>query len=290
MSAIELRFDQSAKKYGASTSDAMSVVRAHGSIRIGTLSRDGVSVRDGVREEGSLRIRFPREQGPGLSAVIMNTGGGMTGGDQFSISATSGPGSILTLTSSSAEKFYRSLGDIAVVHVELQAEERSSLAWLPQEAILFEGARVQRQYDVLLDRSAVALLCDMTCVGRPATGEVVRDLALQDRWNIRIGGQLCLADYTTINGDAADILSSHAAAGGATSFGTIIYAASDAEAACQAIRGTVAHMPGVHGGAGLVNGICVARMVARDLADLRNCIAASCQILYGAPVPRSWAT
>ena len=289
MSAIELPYDENNSQAGH-TAAAMSGVRARGLIRISSECRDGISVRDVVREEGSLRVRFPREHGPGLSAVLVNTGGGMTGGDQFSISATSGAGSVLTLTSTAAEKFYRSLGDTSQLSVNLEAKARSSLAWLPQESILFDGARVQRRYDVVIDSSATALLCDMTCIGRQAMGESVSDLSLRDRWNIRIGGQLCLADYTLIDGHAAKILARESVAGGATSFGTIIYAGTNAKAACDAVRTILFATDGIDGAAGMVNGICLARVLARDLVDLRNCVAACSQILYDAPVPRSWRT
>lgn len=267
-----------------------SGVRAHGVIALSSKVRTGKSVRDHVHEEGSLRIRFPQEDAPGLSAVIVNTGGGMTGGDRFSISAAAGPGSILTLTTSAAEKIYRSAGDNAEVTVALHAAARSSLAWLPQEAILFDGARIRRSYDIALASDASLLLCDINCIGRAAMGETVSDLKLQDQWRISIAGQLCFADFTRIDGNASNILARPAVAGGARCFATLIYVGPDPHGACEIIRSSVTGAAGIDAGSGLFNGICISRFVAAELSALRGALSRAAQALYGSSMPRSWAT
>ena len=46
----------------------------------------------------SLRVRFPSPEADGLSAVFVNTAGGVAGGDHFAIDIAAGEGARLTLT------------------------------------------------------------------------------------------------------------------------------------------------------------------------------------------------
>ena len=267
-----------------------SGIRARGIVNVSSACRDGATFRNHVHESGALRVRFPHEERPGLTGVVVNTGGGMTGGDAFSISASAGPGSVLTMTTSAAEKLYRSTGESAHLHVALSAQENSSLAWLPQEAILFDGARVKRNYEVDIAPGATAFLCDINCIGRSAMGEKVTDLKLQDQWRIRIGGQLVYADNMRIDGNAFQILARPSVADGANSFATLVFAGQDADSASAYLRALFSAREDVRGGAGLYNGICVARLVAAELQNLRSTIVAASQHLCDAAMPRSWAT
>ena len=88
--------------------DVFAANRAVGRIALAVEARNGVSRRARVREEGSLRVRFP---GSGeLEAVIVNTAGGIAGGDRFDLDVAVGAGASLTVTGAAAEKIYRSLG------------------------------------------------------------------------------------------------------------------------------------------------------------------------------------
>ena len=85
--------------------------RAIGRIALSVAAGAGGSRRERVHEAGALRVRFPNGTNGGtLEAVIVNTAGGMTGGDRFDIDITVGAGARLTVTTAAAEKIYRSLG------------------------------------------------------------------------------------------------------------------------------------------------------------------------------------
>ena len=49
-----------------------------------------------------MKALFPR--GHGVQAIMINTSGGLTGGDQLDIEASAGTGSHLTLTTQAAER------------------------------------------------------------------------------------------------------------------------------------------------------------------------------------------
>src|SRR5213080_4964249 len=114
--------------------------RARGSVTFDVHLLEGVTRRHHLHESGSLRVRFPSPEAEGLSAVFVNTAGGIAGGDRFDIDIAAGEGTRLTLTTAAAEKVYRAAGPAAQLSIALNAEAGSHLAWLPQETILFDRA------------------------------------------------------------------------------------------------------------------------------------------------------
>ena len=68
-----------------SNADIFAANRARGRIALGVAAHAGRTRRARVHEDGSLRVRFPNATGEALEAVIVNTGGGMTGGDRFAV-------------------------------------------------------------------------------------------------------------------------------------------------------------------------------------------------------------
>src|SRR5260221_339888 len=131
--------------------------RAQGKVAFDVRLEDGVTRRGRLHESGSLRVRFPSPEADGLSAVFVNTAGGIAGGDRFDIDITAGEGSRLTLTTAAAEKVYRAPGAAAQLNIALKAEAGAHLGWLPQETILFDGARIFRRIDLDLAEDASLL-------------------------------------------------------------------------------------------------------------------------------------
>src|SRR6202043_4009131 len=98
------------------TSSALEIFaanRAVGSVAFDVRLVDGVTRRRHLHESGSLRVRFPSPEAQGLSAVFVNTAGGIAGGDRFDIDIATGEGSHLTVTTAAAEKVYRAQGPAA---------------------------------------------------------------------------------------------------------------------------------------------------------------------------------
>src|SRR5580658_10862387 len=112
--------------------------RARGAVKFDVHLVEGVTRRRHLHESGSLRVRFPSPEADGLSAVFVNTAGGVAGGDRFDIGIAAGEGSRLAVTTAAAEKTYRAQGPAARLNIALKAAANSHLAWLPQETILFD--------------------------------------------------------------------------------------------------------------------------------------------------------
>lgn len=261
--------------------------RAVGRVAFTVAAGLGGSRRGRVHEAGSLRVRFPNGNSKAaLDAVIVNTGGGMTGGDRFDIDIKIGAGARLTVTTAAAEKIYRSLGPDTDIGVKLDVGSGGALTWVPQETIMFDQARLWRSIDIALARDAKLLLAEAAVFGRSAMGEAVVQGYFFDRWRVRVGGALVFAETLRLDGDIAQRLAQRAITAGGVAVASIIkYPGNDANAA--AIRVMQDRFTG-EVGISAWNGLVVARLVAADGAALRRDLVAALTTLDAAPLPRLW--
>lgn len=266
--------------------DTFTANRAVGGIALVVAAERGVSRRARVHEHGSLRVRFPNREGGALDAMIVNTAGGMTGGDAFEIDIAVGAGAGLTATTAAAEKVYRSLGPPATIAVKLAAGPGAALTWLPQETIVFDAARLRRSIDVELAADAKLLLAEAIVFGRSAMGEIVTHGHVFDRWRVKGGGALLFAETVRLDGAVAQRLSEPAVSGGGVAIASVLKVPGD-DASVAPIRAMREHFVG-DVGASAWNGIAVARLCARDGAALRHDVIAVLSAWAGAPLPRLW--
>src|SRR5271154_7524883 len=201
--------------------------RAQGSVTFDVHQVEGVTRRRHLYESGSLRVRFPSPEAEGLSAVFVNTAGGVAGGDRFDIDIAAGEGSRLTLTTAAAEKIYRAEGPPAQLNISLKAAAGAHLGWLPQETILFDRARVARRIDIDLAESASLALCEIVVFGRAAMGERMQSGEFVDRWRLRRRGRLVFAETVRLEGDIGEKLGRPAIAKAGAAVGTALIVPGD---------------------------------------------------------------
>ncbi|WP_373503953.1 urease accessory protein UreD [Aestuariivirga sp.] len=232
-----------------------------------------------MREAHSAKVRVPQAS---HEAILINTGGGLAGGDKFSFDITAEAGARLTVTSQAAERVYRSLGDPAVVEVRLRAEAGASLMWLPQESILFDGSALTRQIEADLDADARFLAVESIILGREAMGETVHHARLRDRWRVRQEGRLIFADDLAFDGAPPATL---ATLGEARAFATVVLVSPDAENLVEKVRDEI----GASGSASAWSGKLVARIVSRDGFELRKSLIPALTLLAGGiALPKVW--
>jgi urease accessory protein len=260
--------------------------RAVGRVALTVATLDGSSRRARVREQGSLRVRFPRGDGEALDAVLVNTAGGIAGGDRFDIAVTVGEGARLTVTTAAAEKVYRAPETEAAIGVTLTVAAGGKLAWLPQETILFDGVNLRRTIDVDLADGASLLLAEAVIFGRSAMGEAVDRGHFIDRWRVRRAGQLAFAETVRLDGAIAQQLAASAVAKGGVAVATVLAMPGD-DSAVAAVRAITDNFAG-EVGASAWNGLAVVRLCARDGAALRRDLVSVLTTLGGAPLPRLW--
>lgn len=251
--------------------------RTQGSGRISTkLSGDRTRI-DRLYQQGAARIRVPDHPGrTDLEAVIINTAGGVTGGDDLAWEASAGAGTHLTVTTQACEKVYKADQDTADVNVRLDVAAGATLNWLPQETILFNKARLSRTIEAHLHGNASLLLVEPVIFGRRAMNETVRSGVWHDTRRIHHNDRLIHAENVRLSGEIAQILDRNASLHGHTALATLALVGNHAEGKLDGARAVMNSVPGCVGGASCwtvaeVSKLIV-RIAARDGYTLRQAL------------------
>jgi urease accessory protein len=264
-------------------------VRAAGGVRL-RFGRVGPQThRLELAESGGYRARFPKTFDATSEAVLINTGGGMAGGDAMRVEAVLDVGSHAIITSQAAEKIYRSQGSETRIEASLSVGAGASLSWLPQESILFSGARLARSLSIDLAADSRLIACESVFFGRSAMGETLLRGSLRDRWRIRRAGRLVFADDLRLEGAIAATLNRPAVGAGARAAATIVAAGAEHLAQLDALR-EIAVGPDVELGAGIVSELVVVRLLSLDAQALRRALVTLLEHLTGQALPRTWST
>lgn len=276
---------------GTSPSDrpgeTLSLQRARGRARIAVRAEDGVTRLAELYQDGCAKLRLPKVYGPSsVEAVLLNTAGGLTGGDVYATEALAGPGAFLTLTTQACERVYRASSGTARVETRLSADAGANLHWLPQETILFDGGRLNRSLDVDLTGDAAFLAVEALVLGRVASGETVTGGAFTDSWRIRRDGRLIFADAARIAGDIDAVAAGPATLAGMKAVATVVLAAPGAEEKLAAARTVLDPLPTA--GASAMPGLLICRLIAADDRALRAVLVPLLNLLAGRALPRVW--
>jgi urease accessory protein len=265
----------------------VTLERVAGTGRVAVTASEGITRLETLYQEGAAKIRLPtRPAGRGAEAVLINTAGGLTGGDRMAWTAEAGPGATLTLTTPACEKNYRAASGHAEVAVSLAAGDSATLAWLPQETILFDRAALHRTLTLDLAETATALIVEPVILGRAAMGETVKVLDFRDRWRITRGGALIHAEDFRLGPDASGQIARPAVLGGRRAFATVLLLAPHAEDRLDAVRSVLRDQ----GGASAWNGKLLARLSAETGQALRQTLVPLAELLIGeAALPRLWS-
>jgi urease accessory protein len=262
--------------------------RTEGSVRLAFALGESGTALGGLHQSGAARVRFPRPAtGEAPEAVLLNTAGGLTGGDRIDVEVALAARCRATVTSAAAEKIYRSLEGDTDIRIRLDLGEGARLAWLPQPTILFDRARLDRRTEVALAGGATLLAAEILIFGRAAMGEDVHRGLCRDRWRVRRDGRLVFADTFVADGPVADVLDRDATLAGARALAMLLYAAPDAAARIEEAR---ALLQGAKyaAGASTWNGLLVVRALARDGRALQDELEPLMTRLSGGPLPRVW--
>ena len=259
--------------------------RAFGSVTFSVKSAAGKTRRAEVHEAGSLRVRCPGAPAAELEAVLINSAGGIAGGDRFDLDIAAGPGTRLVVTTAAAEKVYRTLGPDSTIGVKLDVGAGATLAWLPQETILFDRARLSRTIEIDLAADACIFLAEAIVFGRSGMGEAVNEGALADRWRVRRAGRLIYAESVRLGGAIAARLAEPAVAKGGIAVATVLIVPGN-DAVVEKVRALQDQFIG-EVGASAWNGIAAVRLCAADGAALRHDLVHVMTALRGT-LPRIW--
>lgn len=260
--------------------------RADGEARVAFRRRAGASRLERLYQEGCAKVRLPKAlAGWAPEAVLINTAGGLTGGDRLRTSISVAAGASAVISTQACERVYRSMGDDALVSNAIRVADGGRTAWLPQETILFDGGRLKRSLEIDLEDDAELVAVEAILFGRTAMGEAVRSGSLHDRWRVRRDGRLIFADDFRTSGDVAAALARPATLCGAHAMATVLYVGAEPQQWLEPVREII----GPAGGASAWGGKLVARLVAETGHALRRRLEPLLSLLLrGQPLPKVW--
>jgi urease accessory protein len=261
--------------------------------------RDSVTRLAHLYQRDPLRVLFPTPAAtePPL-AVLVTTSGGLVAGDRLDISVRLATRATAQITTSAAEKVYRSTGRTTKVFQALSIGRDAALEFLPQETILFDRARLERKTVVDLEPGAVFLGGEIVIFGRRARDERFVHGFFREVWEMRRDGRIVWGDALHLEEDVGRVIDDPACFDGAAAFATMILAPpeGDDRGFIEPARATLCAgaTPALRAGVTAVAGFVIARWLGADPAPLRRayadlaCHFRSAALGLPARLPRLW--
>jgi len=260
--------------------------RASGESRVVFAVRDGTTRLTDLYQRDPCRVLFPDpEPGEPPQAVLVTTSGGVTDGDSLVMAIEVGAGGEAVIATQAAEKIYRASksGEHSAMEIAVTVGEAATLDWLPQETIVFEGARLKRRTVAEVAPGGSLLACEMVVLGRGASGERFTRGLLLDAWSVRRAGKRVWTDTLRVEGETP----TGAGFGTANALATVIGVWDAPQSRFEQARALLESAAKVRTGVTLVNGILVARLLGEATA-VRAAMTRFLGDFRGRRMPRVW--
>jgi urease accessory protein len=260
--------------------------RASGESRVAFARRDGQTRLSDLYQRDPCRVLFPDpEPGEPPQAILVTTSGGVTDGDSLTMAIEVGAGAEAVAATQAAEKIYRAARSAEHCAMDIAATvgEGATLDWLPQETIVFQGARMKRRTVAEVAPGGALLACEMVVLGRAASGERFTAGLVLDSWSVRRAGRLVWTDTLRVEGETP----SGAGFGDANALATIIGVWDEPQGRFDQARSLLESADQVRAGVTLVNGIVVARLLGEATA-VRRATTGFLGDFRGRRLPRVW--
>lgn len=267
MSAVTSRFDANPRT--VSPSPVPHLLRGSGVAELVLGQSCGETRLLHLYQKTPCRVLFPNtHRGELVTAVVLTTSGGLTGGDRIRIELSSRANAKAVVTTQAAEKIYRSSDVPCIIDTKIEAEAGSWLEWIPQETILFDECCLRRSTTITAQPGAEVIAGDIVVFGRIAYGEVFTKGSLRDAWKVYSHGRPAWLDTLVLDEAPAISLGHPAGFDGAQAMGTFIYVADQAVAHVDTARSFLDQCP-MRCGVTCVNNVLIIRFLARDPHALR---------------------
>jgi urease accessory protein len=248
----------------------------------------------GKVHDGPLVVQKPLypEGGDVCHAIIVHPPGGIAGGDELLLEGKVRERASALLTTPGATKWYRSGGPWAGQTVRFKVA--GALEWLPQEAIVFDGARAQAGCEIDLAAGASLIGWDLVCLGRTGSGERYARGSYRSAFRVKREGRLLWLERGRIDGGGR-LMASPAGLGGQPVFGTLFASSSNLnQELLNELRKTEPESG--RGAVTLLPGILLARYLGGSTEAARRYFVALWRVLRPALLgreaiePRIWGT
>lgn len=239
---------------------------------------------------GPLQVQRPfYPQGGQCHVYLLHPPGGIVGGDRLEVDIDCGAGSEVLITTPAAGKFYRSAGAHAYLEQRLRVRRDALLEWLPQETIVFDGARAHSRTRIEIDADAGVLAWEILCLGRPASDERFDHGDFNQHMELYRQGRPLLLERNAFVGGSAVLRAPWGLGGHPVS--ALLFAAGIDMPDPAALRAELAEWAPDEAALTVIDGVLVVRWLGDCTERARHCLAQVRQWLRpDAARPRIWDT
>ena len=236
-------------------------------------------------QKGSSRLFFPKTFSNTKECVVINTAGGITGGDKFKSSIEVREESSVVVTTQASEKVYKSSHGSAEVEMTFFVRKNSKLLWLPQDTILFSKSDLSRKITIHIEDDSELLAFDQIVLGRSAMGENIKESNFHDNWKIYNGDRLVYfdqsgwKDYVPIN---------CAGLKGIKSYASFYYVGSKAEYFEQKLRRMKQVYKNIYLGISLRKGCLLVRLFGSEAKAIKDRATNLLREIWELDTPNVW--
>jgi urease accessory protein len=238
---------------------------------------------------------FDPEKDGSAHVYLLHPPGGVAGDDVLDISCFLGRSARTVLTTPGATKFYRSERGQSIQTTRIDVGEGGICEYLPQETILFDGAKASIGTKVSLSGDAVYLGWDIISLGRPACQESFDTGEIRQRVEIFRDGKPIWFEQFRLHG-AEPAMNTAFAFCAKPIVATMVYAGPADESALHAIRGAVGDTAKNLFSVSRLERVIVCRYLGGRMSEAKTLFRKAWEVLretgLGKPAaaPRIWAT
>jgi len=175
------------------------------------------------RHVGPLLVQRPFHPEPdgACHVYLLHPPAGLVSGDRLSIHIQADRSAKVLVTTPAATKFYRSSGDSAEQRVSFEVDEGASVEWLPQETIVYGGAKAVNRIAANVQEGGEFVSWEICCLGRPASGDGFSTGQYTTSLEVSVEGQPVVVERGIVSAEAA-IRKRRFGLGGSPVFGSLV--------------------------------------------------------------------
>lgn len=232
--------------------------------------RGGRTVLSTRRHDGPLVVQktlYP-EGDEVCHTIVVHPPGGIAGGDDLQLNARLDASAHALLTTPGAGKWYRSAGPAARQTIQFNANTGACLEWLPQENIIFAGARAELRTEVHLTGDGSFIGWEIYCLGRSGSGENFTNGSVRARTLIDRDHRPLWLENAQLEGGAA-ALQSPVVLAGKSVVGTLMAVSSKMDSVVLSACRNIQSMTG-DGAVTLLPGLIIGRYLGESSETAKN--------------------
>lgn len=172
-----------------------------GILRLDAEVRNGKTVARNVYFQGAYKVMRPiyHDESGQACYYILNPGGGYLDGDRYRMQITLDKQAMLTLTTQSATKIYKTPKTLAYQETVIDLKEGSYLEYIPDPIIGYRDARYKQKTVIHMEKGAALLYSDIITPGWSPDGKRFSYNTLQLLNEIYMDDELVVYDHVKLN-------------------------------------------------------------------------------------------